>query len=76
MNPFLDSVLRWFAMLGLVLAAWFVLDTRNAARRLLGADERAASARCWIIRGPAIVVLGSLLYLHCQAIYSRWGAPG
>jgi hypothetical protein len=75
MNPFLDSGFRWFAVLGLVLAAWFVVGTKSAVQKVLGASEEAMNERhktYWVIRGPAIVVLGSLLYLLCQALYASW----
>lgn len=75
MNPFLDSGFRWFGVLALVLASWFVFGTKSAAKRVLGASEKAINETqktYWVIRGPAIVVLGSLLYLLCQALYASW----
>jgi len=77
MNPFLDSGLRWFAVLGLVLASWFVFGTKSAAQKVLGASEKVTNETqkiYWALRGPAIVVLGSLIYLLCQALYASWRA--
>jgi hypothetical protein len=71
MNPFVDPVLRWFALPAMGLFLWIALDPKNAFSRVLGADtDRAAgkSKRFLLVQVASIVIVTGLVCLLYEAI--------